>query len=161
VYATEELDSSICPWCIASGDAHSKFDAELVEAAGVGGNGSTHLIIADALEEGDFDRAVRRLPDVDDDQLAGQCRHAHHLPESYTVIGEHTPKTVWSTSGSAFELAAVMELLAPFGDGAVIVKDYVKSQKHRWADASFIPSARDPEAVRRVVTKFVELRTTA
>jgi len=51
-----------------------------------------------------------------------------------------------------------MELLAPFGDVPVIVKDYVKSQKHSWKEACFIPSARDAEVVGRVAGRFIELQ---
>jgi uncharacterized protein CbrC (UPF0167 family) len=37
VYSVAELDQSICPWCIADGKAHAKFDAEFTDSAGVGG----------------------------------------------------------------------------------------------------------------------------
>jgi hypothetical protein len=87
-----------------------------------------------------------------------QYRHTHHLPESYPIIQHHTPKTVWTSSGSAFDQAAIMRLLAPFGDTPLIVKDWVKSQKHAWDEACFIPSAQDADAVRRVVTRFIELQ---
>jgi uncharacterized protein CbrC (UPF0167 family) len=41
VYAKqrEELDNSICPWCIADGSAHKKFNAEFTDPAGVGNYG--------------------------------------------------------------------------------------------------------------------------
>jgi len=164
----------------------SAFEAERQAAQQAGLE--THLVTAEALDEGAFDKAVRRLPDVDEDQVAiyrgwmmnaasygglyealarrrfvlindaDQYRHTHHLPESYSAIRDHTPKTVWTTSGAAFDLPAVMESLAPFGGAPLIVKDYVKSQKHRWEEACFIPSARDREAVRRVATRFIELQ---
>lgn len=35
VYSVEELAPSICPWCLANGSAHRKFDAEFTDAAGV------------------------------------------------------------------------------------------------------------------------------
>jgi len=41
VYAEEELDEMICPWCIADGSAHRKFDAEFTDPAGIGGYGET------------------------------------------------------------------------------------------------------------------------
>jgi uncharacterized protein CbrC (UPF0167 family) len=31
VYAEDELDDALCPWCIANGSAHEKFDAEFVD----------------------------------------------------------------------------------------------------------------------------------
>jgi uncharacterized protein CbrC (UPF0167 family) len=36
VYSTVELRESICPWCIADGQAHARFNAEFTDAAGVG-----------------------------------------------------------------------------------------------------------------------------
>ena len=37
VHAEEELDDALCPWCIAEGLAHERFDAEFTDAAGIGG----------------------------------------------------------------------------------------------------------------------------
>lgn len=37
VYAEAELNEQICPWCIANGNAHAKYDAEFSDLAGVGG----------------------------------------------------------------------------------------------------------------------------
>ena len=85
-----------------------------------------------------------------------QYRHAHHLPENYPVISGHTPRSVWLTGDLGID--RIMEALAPFGDGPVIVKDFVKSRKHEWAEACFIPSAADREAVERVVGRFLELQ---
>jgi hypothetical protein len=51
-----------------------------------------------------------------------------------------------------------MDLLRLFGDRPVIVKDYVKSRKHEWAEACYIPSASDEAAVERVVGKFLALQ---
>ena len=39
VYAEEELDDCICPWCITSGAAHKEFDAEFTDIDGIGGRG--------------------------------------------------------------------------------------------------------------------------
>jgi hypothetical protein len=46
-------------------------------------------------------------------------------------------------------VAGVMELLRPFGDAPLVLKDYVKSQKHAWDEACFIPSASDRKAFER------------
>lgn len=82
-------------------------------------------------------------------------RHCHHLPESYAVIESYTPESVWTKD---LEFDAIMDLLRPFGSDPLIVKDYVKSQKHYWKDACFIPSAADRSAVERVVSRFLELQ---
>jgi len=39
-YAEEELVDCICPWCIADGSVHDKFDAEFTDYAGIGDYGS-------------------------------------------------------------------------------------------------------------------------
>jgi hypothetical protein len=52
----------------------------------------------------------------------------------------------------------IMGLLRPFGSTSVIVKDFVKSRKHEWAEACFIPSASDGAFVERVVRRFLELQ---
>lgn len=39
VYAEEELENALCPWCIADGSAHEKFSAEFTDAASVGDQG--------------------------------------------------------------------------------------------------------------------------
>jgi uncharacterized protein CbrC (UPF0167 family) len=40
VYAEEEYEGKICPWCIADGSAHDKLDAEFVDLEGIGDYGS-------------------------------------------------------------------------------------------------------------------------
>ena len=39
VYAEDELEDQICPWCLADGTAHGRFDAEFTDAAAIGGFG--------------------------------------------------------------------------------------------------------------------------
>src|SRR5262249_38888618 len=69
-----------------------------------------------------------------------------------------TPRTVWLPPDSAPDLDAITRLLQPFGERPVIVKDYVKSRKHEWAEACYIPSASDRKAVEAVVQRFLELQ---
>jgi ATP-grasp domain, R2K clade family 3 len=85
-------------------------------------------------------------------------RICHYLPESYPLIRDATPATAWLPLDACGDLDTVMALLVPFGDQPVIVKDYVKSRKHEWFEACYIPSAVDRQAVTRVVTRFLELQ---
>ncbi len=85
-------------------------------------------------------------------------RHCHYLPESYPLIAGQTPRSVWLDAASGLEMARMMAALRPFGAAPVIVKDYVKSQKHRWAEACYIPSAADQAAVEQVVGRFLALQ---
>jgi len=84
--------------------------------------------------------------------------HCHYLPESYRRIEPYTPRTVWLRTGADVSTDTVMELLRPFGAAPVIVKDFVKSRKHEWEEACYIPSAADRVAVERVVRKFLDLQ---
>ncbi|MFJ2867204.1 ATP-grasp domain-containing protein [Kitasatospora sp. NPDC087314] len=86
---------------------------------------------------------------------------AHELPGWYGVFEGATPPSVWiPTAGTVAprpaELAAAVARLG--GSGPAIVKDYVKSRKHEWHEACYIPELADPAAVRRVVARFVELQ---
>ncbi|HEV2864418.1 MAG TPA: ATP-grasp domain-containing protein [Pyrinomonadaceae bacterium] len=85
-------------------------------------------------------------------------KHCHHFPESYPIIKEHTPASVTVPLGEGFSAEEVMRALAPFGERPVVLKDYVKSRKHEWLEACYIPSAADRESVERVVKRFLELQ---
>lgn len=96
------------------------------------------------------DKGIRLVNDPD------QYRHGHYLPENYPIIEGHTPRSVWLTGDLGID--RIMDALAHFGGGAVIVKDFVKSRKHEWAEACLIPSAGDRQSVERVVERFLELQ---
>ena len=85
-------------------------------------------------------------------------KHCHHLPESYSVIEGHTPASVWLKTSYDYSIDEIMELLRPFGSVPVILKDFVKSRKHEWEEACYIPSASDRASVERVVRRFIELQ---
>lgn len=85
-------------------------------------------------------------------------KYCHYLPASYPLIQAMTPKSVWLQTNAAVPMEQIMALLKPFGERPVIVKDYVKSRKHEWNEACYIPSAADREAVQRVVARFLQLQ---
>ena len=63
---------------------------------------------------------------------------------------------MWVHRSEGFELDTLMQRLEVFGDRPLILKDYVKSLKHAWDEACFIPSASDAGHVNRVVEAFLE-----
>ncbi|MFE0755353.1 ATP-grasp domain-containing protein [Inquilinus sp. NPDC058860] len=88
-----------------------------------------------------------------------QFAACHHLPAAHAVVGRWMPQTVWIDRDRIGDDAALWGARAPFGDAAVTVKDWVKSQAAGyWSEACFIPSAADRAAVRRVVDRFIELQ---
>jgi len=86
-----------------------------------------------------------------------QYEHCHYLPRWYDALEGHTPASVWTEPGD-MSRATLTDLLRDFGDAPVIVKDYVKSRKHEWQEACFIPRASDTEAAERVISRFLELQ---
>ncbi|MBX0329658.1 ATP-grasp domain-containing protein [Oscillochloris sp. ZM17-4] len=91
-------------------------------------------------------------------QTPAAYRSCHELPAAYPSIRDHTPATVWLPREAGLGLEQIMAALRPFGAQPVLVKDYVKSRKHEWAEACFIPSAADRDAVARVTGRFLELQ---
>jgi hypothetical protein len=79
----------------------------------------------------------------------------HELPGWYEALREFTPETVWTTGGST-DIDVLCEALGP--KTAAILRDYVKSAKHDWTGACFIPDVDDRAAAQRVVNRFLELR---
>lgn len=92
-----------------------------------------------------------------------QYAFSHHLPENFPSIEKASPATVWITSQDAGlphqpDWSAIIKTAARLGPGPCIVKDWVKSQKHAWSTACFIPNAQDEGAVQRIAGRFVELQ---
>ncbi|WP_369214181.1 ATP-grasp domain-containing protein [Streptomyces flavofungini] len=91
---------------------------------------------------------------------AEQYRRAHELPGWYEVFAAESPFSVWlpAVPGDLPAPARLAELAAPLSPGPVIVKDYVKSRKHEWHEACFVPDASDPERLASVVGRFLALQ---
>jgi hypothetical protein len=85
-----------------------------------------------------------------------EYRHCHYLPESFDLIRERSPRSIWIKISDHLDMKTVHSALREFGSSALVVKDYVKSRKHEWAEAFFIPAADNREAVQNVVTNFVQ-----
>jgi hypothetical protein len=84
--------------------------------------------------------------------------HCQYLPEWYPVIAAYTPKSVWLPAEAGLTTDAVAGALGHFGTKPVIVKDFVKSRKHEWEEACYIPSATDLVTAERVVGRFLQLQ---
>lgn len=165
-------------------DPHFAAQARAVRDAG----GTVALIDHDALLAGDVTGAVRRVPrDLGHAWYRGwmiptpaygelcaalaargvpmnvgveDYRAAHELPGWYDAFADLTPRTVWTpwAPGPAPDAATVAALVAPLRPGPAIVKDYVKSRKHEWDQACYVPDLADVAAVARVVARMVQLQ---
>ncbi|MGM1050187.1 MAG: ATP-grasp domain-containing protein [Bacillota bacterium] len=84
----------------------------------------------------------------------------HYTPNSYEVIKKITPLTVWlHKSEIEVSFERVLDLVKIFGQSPIILKDYVKSRKHDWDEACFIPDASNSNKLLQVVEKFLELQS--
>ncbi|MBP0454065.1 ATP-grasp domain-containing protein [Kitasatospora sp. RG8] len=114
-----------------------------------------------AVDYAAFDRA---LADRGANLLTSAAGYAsaHELPGWYGVFEGATPPSTWiplspaAGRPGAEQLAAAVERLG--GHGPAIVKDYVKSRKHEWDEACYVPELSDLASVGRVVDRFVELQ---
>jgi len=81
-------------------------------------------------------------------------RTAHELPGWYSHFQPYTPQSAWTDGSSLEQLVQLAEL----GRGPAVLRDFVKSAKHDWDEAAFLPDRTDHQAVRRIARRFLELR---
>ncbi|MCP4520778.1 MAG: ATP-grasp domain-containing protein [Cytophagales bacterium] len=159
------------------------YDQEQQNAVATGFSSS--LISFEELLEGNIAKALRFIPTVDNKEIAiyrgwmltpfqytqlynglldrniqlinnpDEYQHCHYLPDSYHKIAHKTPKSSWTKK---LDDKIIFELISSFGESPIIVKDFVKSEKHNWEDACFIPNASDTHHVKNIVAKFLDLR---
>ena len=80
-----------------------------------------------------------------------EYKRYHLLPCWYGDFAEETAKSAWTTEPKIHE---AFDLLKQFED-SVIIKDYVKSRKHEWYDACFIPHITEKSNAYNVIANFV------
>ncbi|MFD6225583.1 ATP-grasp domain-containing protein [Streptomyces sp. NPDC060232] len=165
-------------------DAHFAQEARRLRAAG----GRVLLVDHDALLARDAERALARVPDgagavwyrgwmVPADRYgaldaalrrrggrlavtAEEYRRAHELPGWYGAFADLTPASAWlpADPGRTPDPQRLAALAAGLPPGAGVVKDYVKSRKHEWDEACYVPDLGDAAALHRVVGRFVALQ---
>ncbi|MEU9289809.1 ATP-grasp domain-containing protein [Streptomyces sp. NPDC048275] len=91
---------------------------------------------------------------------AARYRRAHELPGWYEVFEVLTPTTVWTAAaaGKPPYGTELSELTAGLRPGAGVVKDYVKSRKHEWDEACFVPDLSDLAHLSAVVERLFALQ---
>lgn len=83
-------------------------------------------------------------------------RHCYYFPNWYRKLVGLTPRSIWLDENFLdLELVAA-RVAKEFGGHGLIVKDFIKSRKHEWHDACYIPCASDAEGVKRVVGNFLK-----
>jgi len=181
-----QLTVLFCADPLTPGRVDPYFAAQATAVRRLGG--TVALIDHDALVAGDATAAVRRVPrDLGPvwyrgwmipssryEDLAASLadratelivtpdryRAAHELPGWYDIFATTTPVSVWAPRdpGDPPTGPEVARLISPLGPGRGIVKDYVKSRKHEWEEACYIPDLTDVGNVTEVIARMVELQ---
>jgi len=87
-----------------------------------------------------------------------EYKNCHYLPNSLKYIEEYTPKTVFQKIKTNNDLDILIEKTKAFDGKAVIVKDYVKSEKHYWNTACYVENSNDIKKLTETIKNLIELR---
>ncbi len=167
IFVCADVFDSSCP--------HPMWEEEVKIATKIG---EIYLLDHEELTNGKVAKALRRLPDATTQDYTKIIYHGwmltpetyyhlynglknkgfqlindiedysgcHYISNWYNVIKEFTPKT---KTVPFIDVEFVVNAIGEFGSSPVFIKDYVKSQKHSWKEACFIPTANDVEAVKK------------
>ena len=80
-----------------------------------------------------------------------EYNYCHLLPKWYDNIFPEIPKSYWTENNSIEEASEILKKIKK----DAIIKDYVKSRKHEWKDAFFIPFHQSMECKRNIIENFV------
>jgi ATP-grasp domain, R2K clade family 3 len=84
-----------------------------------------------------------------------QFKQAHELPGWYSSLAAVTPLSAWTIG---YDRAGFDRVRVELGAGPAVLRDYVKSMKHYWREAAFIPDLADGVAAWQVASRFRQLR---
>jgi len=150
------------------------FEAEFDAAKSLGF--TCFLFDEEALSSGDFDLAFKHLPPGDGSELlyrgwifteelyqrfreallargyalvstAAQYAEVTYFPNYYPKIREVSPSAVWTETPDSYLAWSRSRRL---GDGPFVIKDHIKSAKHLWHEACFVPKGSGRENFERI-----------
>jgi hypothetical protein len=75
-----------------------------------------------------------------------------YFPNYYPRIRAFSPRAVWTETPDAYRAWALSRTL---GDGPFVLKDHVKSAKHRWEDACFVPKNSGRDSFERIAKNLI------
>ncbi|WP_131737569.1 ATP-grasp domain-containing protein [Actinomadura roseirufa] len=88
-------------------------------------------------------------------------RRAHELPGWHDTFAGLTPHSVWralSPGQDPGDLGELGELVRSLPSGPGVVKDYVKSRKHEWDEACYVPDVKNLAQLHDIAAKMVALQ---
>ncbi|MFB9237688.1 ATP-grasp domain-containing protein [Plantactinospora siamensis] len=85
----------------------------------------------------------------------GNYQRAHEFPGWYPALTAVTPRSAWTTGTDRTDFDRARRALDA---GPAVLRDHVKSMKHHWDEAAFIPDLGDADAAWKVANRFRQLR---
>jgi len=90
-----------------------------------------------------------------------EYQNCHYLPDSLLFINNCTPKTIYQKINNEKNIELLLKRAAVYEGKPVIIKDYVKSEKHYWKIACFVENSNDTIKLRESIKNFISLRENA
>jgi hypothetical protein len=87
-----------------------------------------------------------------------EYRNCHYLPDSLKYIENYTPKTIFQKYENDESISILLDKTKIFNGKAVIVKDYVKSEKYYWDTACYVECSDNIQKLTETINNFIELR---
>lgn len=87
-----------------------------------------------------------------------QYQNCHYLPDSLRFIESKTPKSIFQKLENEHSIEELIGKAKVFGQKPVVIKDYVKSEKHHWETACFVKDASDIEKLKQTIQNLINLR---
>ena len=103
--AEEDLQSALCPWCIADGSAARQFDAEFTDPASVGGYGQWDEQVSDEIVE----EVSRRTPGFSGWQEEKWWTHCGDAAEFLGPAGRQELESRWPQAIEAVRVEAAYD----------------------------------------------------
>lgn len=82
-----------------------------------------------------------------------QYAEVTYFPNYYPKIREASPAAVWTQDADAYSAWSQSRRL---GDGPFVLKDYIKSAKHRWHEACFVPEGAGRERFEEIAGELLK-----
>jgi hypothetical protein len=130
-------------------DVRSREGAERALAGLPDGNGTTLLYRGWILTEIEY-RDLHAAAEERGYRLVSspeQYSEVTFFPNYFSKIADRSPHAVWTETPDAYAAWTASRTL---GDGPFVIKDHVKSAKHKWLDACFVPKGASRERFEEI-----------
>jgi hypothetical protein len=87
-----------------------------------------------------------------------EYQNCHYLPNSLKFIEKYTPKTIYQKIENENSIEQLLENAKVFNGKSVVIKDYVKSEKHYWKTAFFVEDSKNMKKLKDTIINLIDLR---